>query len=87
MTMQHTLGPWVAVGYETGLGWDVRSRSEATRVATVDGFSGDEVRQNAYLIAAAPELLALVREMAEGGHLALLRSKAVVLVAKAEGRA
>ena len=42
---------------------------------------------NARLIAAAPELLALVREMAEGGHLALLRAKAAALVAKAEGQA
>lgn len=61
MTSKHTPGPWLAIEYETGLGWSVRANG--TRVANVDGYSADELEPNAHLIAAAPEMLRMLKDL------------------------
>lgn len=74
--MGHTPGPWV-VGGASGNEGEAReivaaSRTIAWSASTWDEDEGDVVTEeddaNAHLIAAAPELLAVCREMAEIIH-------------------
>lgn len=87
---QHTPGPWVVFA-----GTIIQDEKERTIVALDEshacGLDFYEIRSNARLIAAAPELLASLREMCaaledtnSGAYRTLADAKAAI--AKAEGR-
>jgi hypothetical protein len=84
--MPHTPGPWTATENRGGwLGPVIEAEGATQAVAIVNGDYDD----NAHLIAAAPEMLALLRSarlIVEGaGHMDL-SVKIWNLIAKAEGR-
>ncbi len=87
---QHTPGPWFKPGMAVVLTADLEKKGIAD-CRTVD-LTDDEAHGNARLIAAAPELLAMLEKcvaMMKGGDftgLCNLVTKAEALLAKAEGR-
>lgn len=92
--VQATPGPWRYDGSADSLFWSVELRNGLqTREILVEGFSDVEADANARLIAAAPDLLALVRQyrddmrhgVSEDG--ATRREQAIdAVLAKVEGR-
>ena len=63
---EHTPGPWIVVGS----GFMVSTCANHKRCQAIDatrsGYTRDEDNANAHLIAAAPELLAALKEIAKG---------------------
>lgn len=57
--MRHTPGPWHVGPHQKILtcGWSIRIAEDDSAIAYVLGEKNPELRQNASLIAAAPELL------------------------------
>ena len=60
---KHTPGPWSVSGRDGDEIWAARTFG-ATAIATVD--PGEDSRANARLIAAAPDLLVALKEIAKG---------------------
>lgn len=81
---QHTPGPWIANHFH------VAARGPGIEdhciVGRVDGCTGQEALANARLIAAAPDLLEALIEMASG-HSMAGEARARAAIAKATGRA
>jgi hypothetical protein len=95
--MEHTPSPWV---YESGEGRNIRA-PDGGRIAQICHLRGwyglegrrndEEVRANAHLIAAAPELLEVLKAICNGewnveNDLLIFLAKAREIIAKAEGR-
>lgn len=91
----HTPGPWSSrVGYTNGEPVSYEIEAGVGHIATVWMAVGSEAQDaaNARLIAAAPEMLGLLGEVAEqadetGGINLQLGARIVAIIAKAEGRA
>jgi hypothetical protein len=90
MSAQHTPGPWVAENI-TGTCWQIDAESDA--VATTQFCYARETAANARLMAAAPDLLAALKEIlpwhdshpAEATNNPLI-NRCRAAIAKAEGR-
>ena len=87
---KHTPGPWVVARNTPDAGYSVRTDGEGSFrwIAAMAG-KGDTDAANARLIAAAPELLAMLKRMigaAEHGRDGLALDDAKALIAKAEGK-
>lgn len=91
-TSRYTPGPWIATGFEHTVINDAQGN---TIVATPGTSTGTliEMKANANLIAAAPEMLALLKRVnnvfyAQGTRKAMIEimSEALPLIKKAEGR-
>lgn len=94
--IRHTPGPWYTDGPYTVSAKDHRAMGQ-TPIATIHGFVGTDGREaNARLIAAAPDMLAALRELIEQleaigipdwhGAEGLDLNPAKETIAKAEGR-
>lgn len=63
---KHTPGPWEreaqAIRIQT-MGWPINDPRDGSRLAVVLGEKSEELRANARLIAAAPDLLAALRKL------------------------
>lgn len=87
--MSHTPGPWRV--FDTPLGVGVTPKDgEYADIARCDGFDStrtpDEVRANAHLIAAAPDMLAALKFVDERGNADDFWNVLHAAIAKAEGR-
>ncbi len=84
--MSHTPGPWTVIGEYVA----VADGLPVAQVGTFGWMHPDVIQGNARLIAAAPELLRVIKSMSSKDmELALplsLRSELRQLVAKAEGK-
>ena len=85
MSTQHTPGPWWHSGLEVGT-----VPMMMVKVAKVSGANHQEAQANAVLIAAAPDLLAALREFVKSfegcyadGEPAMIKARAAI--AKATG--
>jgi hypothetical protein len=99
MSAQHTPGPWHAMAPRIGAAITIYAHNGATPIATTASNTSPltmemhrrgEVKANAALIAAAPELLAALREMLEYAEErcdAVATNKARAAIAKATGNA
>ena len=76
--MSHTPGPWRVLTLDDGTEW---IQAGCVRIAIVDDSAGCQPG-NAALIAAAPEMLAALEEMAD---MNLCTSKGLVAIRKARG--
>jgi len=89
MNMRHTPGPWTAVADGGSVLIVTAARGNTMRV--VDDSPREEAAANARLIAAAPELLAALKEMLSSPTYGNEPSEsavelAIAAIAKAEGR-
>ena len=65
MNAKHTPGPW-SIGEHQKIistGWSIRIPSDGSAIAYVLGERNPELQANARLIAAAPDLLAALKEL------------------------
>ena len=76
--MSHTPGPWRVLTLDDGTEW---IQAGCVRIAIVDDSAGCQPG-NAALIAAAPEMLAALEEMAD---MNLCTSKGLAAIRKARG--
>ena len=76
--MSHTPGPWRVLTLDDGTEW---IQAGCVRIAIVDDSAGCQPG-NAALIAAAPEMMAALEEMAD---MNLCTSKGLVAIRKARG--
>ena len=92
--MAHTPGPWKASQGLPSIGWHVGMPGRwrlivVGRDERDEGMSDEELRANARLIAAAPELLEALRHLVarviENGGTGDLIDSALAAIAKAEG--
>lgn len=88
MKTKHTPGPW-QVGESISGKPLIVTKSHGTIAQPTGGFE-NEIKANARLIAAAPDLLAIVKELLicgpNAGHNQDLLTSAIEAVAKAEGK-
>ena len=92
MPSQHTPGPWqpdLVVNPTTRQAYPWAIWKDGVRVARVDSRPlavRSEEEANARLIAAAPEMLALLKRITTTGYLGEIADEACALLAKVEGK-
>jgi len=65
---KHTPGPWRVIGPTKTSGWGLCIGCAHNIVARLTGRGSNETSANARLIAAAPDLLAVLKEVAESSQ-------------------